>query len=164
MLAPKGTGFMYLRKDVQDRFWTTLASYQWDNHQDGAFRFMQFGTGSVPVVDGLVAALQFIDKIGMPRIARWDAMLTKRLRDGLARIPAVRVASPSDPRLATAITTFRVEGVKAKALQDALWARRVRVRAQNDARGVRLSAHMYVSPSDIDTILGVTTQVASRKG
>jgi isopenicillin-N epimerase len=164
MLAPKGTGFMYVRKDVQDRFWTTLASYQWDNHQDGAFRFMQFGTGSVPVVDGLVAALQFIDKIGMPRIARWDAMLTKRLRDGLARIPAVRVASPSDPRLATAITTFRVEGVKAKALQDALWARRVRVRAQNDARGVRLSAHMYVSPSDIDTILGVTTQVASRKG
>jgi selenocysteine lyase/cysteine desulfurase len=164
MLAPKGTGFMYLRKDVQDRFWTTLASYQWDNHEDGAFRFMQFGTGSVPVADGLVAALRFIDKIGMPRIARWDAMLTKRLRDGLGRIPAVRVASPADPRLAAAITTFRVDGVKAKALQDALWTRRIRVRAQNDARGVRLSAHLYVSPSDIDAILDVTEQVARRKG
>jgi isopenicillin-N epimerase len=164
MLAPKGTGFMYLRKDVQDRFWTTLASYQWDNHDDGAFRFMQFGTGSVPVVDGLVAALRFIDKIGMPRIARWDAMLTKRLRDGLAKIPAARVASPADPRLTAAITTFRIEGVKAKALQDALWERRVRVRAQNDARGVRLSAHLYVSPADIDTILDVSGQVAKRKG
>lgn len=40
ILAPKGTGFLYLRREVQDRFWTTLASnYQWDNHEDGAFRF-----------------------------------------------------------------------------------------------------------------------------
>ena len=95
MMAPKGTGFLYVRRDVQDRFWTTLASYQWDNHEDGAFRFMQYGTGSVAVVDGLMAALRFIEKIGMSRIELWDAGLTKRLRDGLASIPAVRVASPA---------------------------------------------------------------------
>jgi len=162
MMAPKGTGFMYLRRDVQDRFWTTLASYQWDNLKDGAFRFMQFGTGSVPVVDGLMAALRFIEKIGMSRIERWDAGLTKRLRDGLANIPNVRIASPADPRLTTAITTFRVNGVQAKALQDALWAKRVRVRAQNDERGVRLSAHMYVSPADVDVTLDVTREIAAR--
>jgi isopenicillin-N epimerase len=162
MMAPKGTGFMYLRRDVQERFWTTLASYQWDNYKDGAFRFMQFGTGSVPVVDGLMAALRFIEKIGMPRIEQWDANLTRRLRDGLAGIPAVRIASPADPRLTAAITTFRVNGVKAKALQDALWTKRVRVRAQNDERGVRLSAHMYVSPADVDVALEVTREVAAR--
>jgi cysteine desulfurase/selenocysteine lyase len=162
MMAPKGTGFMYLRRDVQDRFWTTLASYQWDNHEDGAFRFMQYGTGSVPVVDGLMAALRFIEKIGMTRIEQWDASLTKRLRDGLASIPAARIASPADPRLTAAITTFRVDGVKAKALQDALWTKRVRVRAQNDERGVRLSAHMYVSPADVDVTLGVTEELAAR--
>jgi isopenicillin-N epimerase len=162
MMAPKGTGFLYLRRDVQDRFWTTLASYQWDNHADGAFRFMQFGTGSVPVVDGLTAALRFIGKVGMPRIERWDAGLTKRLRDGLTSIPKVRIASPSDPRLTAAITTFRVDGMKAKALQDALWTKRVRVRAQNDERGVRLSAHMYVRPADVDVVLDVTREVAAR--
>ena len=47
------------------------------------------------------------------------------------------------------------QGLKAKALQDALWARKIRVRAQSDARGVRLSAHMYVMPSDIDAVLDV---------
>ena len=163
MMAPKGTGFMFLRRDVQHRFWTTLASYQWDNQEDGAFRFMQFGTGSVPVVEGLTAALRFIDRIGMARIERWDAQLTNRLRDGLAQIPAVRVASPVDPRLTAAITTFRVDGMKAKALQDALWARKVRVRAQNDNRGVRLSAHMYLSPADVDTILDVTARAGRQK-
>jgi isopenicillin-N epimerase len=162
MMAPKGTGLLYVRRDIQDRFWTTLASYQWDNHADGAFRFMQYGTGSVPVVDGLVAALHFIGKIGLPRIERWDASLTRRLRDGLAGIPKVRIASPADPRLTAAITTFRVEGVAAKVLQDALWARRVRVRAQGDERGVRLSAHLYVSPADVDAVVEVAREVAAR--
>jgi isopenicillin-N epimerase len=151
MMAPKGTGFMYLRREVQDRFWTTLASYQWDNREDGAFRFMQFGTGSVAVVDGLVAALGFMEKFGMPRIERWDAGLTK-----------VHIASPLDPRLTAAITSFRVDGVKAKALQDALWEKRVRVRAMNEERGVRLSAHIYVSPADVDVVLDVTRAVAGR--
>ena len=161
MMAPKGTGFVYIRHEVQDRLWTTLASYQWDNHEDGAFRFMQYGTGSVAVVQGLSAALGFIEKIGMPRIERWDASLTKRLRDGLATIRAVRLASPADARLAAAITTFRVNGMKAKALQDALWAKRVRVRAQNEERGVRLSAHLYVSPADVDRALDVVHEVAA---
>ena len=161
MMAPKGTGFLYIRRDVQDRFWTTLASSHWDDHENGAFRFMQYGTGAVPVHQGLAAALAFIGKIGVPRIERWDTMLTKRLRDGLARIPSARISSPADPRLASAITTFRIEGVKAKALQDALWARHVRVRAQNDARGVRLSAHLYMSPADVDTVLEVASNLAN---
>ena len=90
------------------------------------------------------------------------AALTKRLREGLAEIPAVRIASPVDPRLTAAITTFRVDGVKAKALQDALWEKKVRVRAQSDERGVRLSAHLYVGPADVDAILDVTRGVAAR--
>jgi len=86
-------------------------------------------------------------------------MLTQRLRDGLARIPAARISSPTDPRLASAITTFRIDGVKAKALQDALWARHVRVRPQGNARGVRLSAHIYTSPAAVDTVLDVASSL-----
>ena len=159
MMAPKGTGFLYIRRDIQERFWTTLASSHWDDQANGAFRFMQYGTGAVPVHEGLTAALAFIDKIGMARIERWDAMLTKRLRDGLARIPRARVTSPTDPRLTAAITTFKVEGTTARALQEALWKERVRVRPQNDARGVRLSAHLYMSPADVDTVLEVASRM-----
>jgi selenocysteine lyase/cysteine desulfurase len=159
MMAPKGTGFLYIRRDIQERFWTTLASSHWDDQASGAFRFMQYGTGAVPVHEGLAAALAFIDKIGMARIERWDAMLTKRLRDGLAGIPRARVTSPADPRLTAAITTFKVEGTTARALQEALWKERVRVRPQNDARGVRLSAHLYKSPADVDTVLDVVSRM-----
>jgi selenocysteine lyase/cysteine desulfurase len=153
LLAPKGTGFLYVRREVQDRFWTTLASTAWDDREKAAFRFMQYGTGSVPVVHGLLAAVRFMQRLGLERIERWDAALTRRLRDGLARLPAAGLSSPSDPRFAAAITTFRVEGVTGRALQDALWAQRIRVRSQGDEKGVRLSAHLYVGPKDIDRVI-----------
>ncbi len=155
LMAPKGTGALYIKRDVQERVWPTLASYAWDDDEAGAFRYMQYGTGSLPVAHGLRAAIEFIDALGMERIERWDLMLANRLRDGLEEIPRVRLASPDDRRFVSAITTFAVDGVSAKQLQQDLWARKVRVRAQGDERGVRLSAHLYVSPADIDTVLDV---------
>jgi selenocysteine lyase/cysteine desulfurase len=160
LLAPKGTGILYVRRSAQDRFATTLASTAWDDRARGAFRFMQYGTGAVPVVDGLMAALRFVGALGVDRIERWDTMLTKRLRDGLASIPKARLGSPADPGFASALSTFRVEGVTARALQDALWAKKIRVRAQGDERGVRLSAHFYVSPADIDRVLEVVESLS----
>ncbi len=155
LLAPKGTGILYIRRDVQPRFWVTLASSHLVDDETGAFRFMQYGTGSVPVVQGLVAALDFIERLGIDRIERWDLMLANRLRDGLAGIKHARLASPADRRLGSAITTFSVAGITGRQLQDALWAKKIRVRAQGQTvdRPVRLSAHFYVAPADIDRVL-----------
>jgi selenocysteine lyase/cysteine desulfurase len=104
-----------------------------------------------------------MNAIGIDRIERWDGMLANRLRDGLAEIPTVRLMSPSDRRFASAITTFAVRGVTGRQLQDALWEKKIRVRAQGQTldRPVRLSAHLYVSPADIDRVLEV---VAGLKG
>jgi selenocysteine lyase/cysteine desulfurase len=163
LMAPKGTGLLYIRRGLQEKFWTTLASYQWENREQGAFRFMQYGTGSTALIDGLMAALGVAERHGMERVERWDLALTKRLRDGLGKIKGAVLSSPSDPRLASAITTFRVEGVPARDLQNALWEKRIRVRAQGDDKGVRLSAHIYVAPADIDQVLEVVAALAAGK-
>jgi selenocysteine lyase/cysteine desulfurase len=162
LLAPKGTGVLYVRREIQKRLWTTLASYQWANETDGAFRFMQYGTGSVALIDGLLAAVEIAERHGMDRVERWNRVLTLRLRNGLRQIPGVILASPEDDRLASAITTFRVDGLKARELQNALWEQRIRVRAQGDDKGVRLSAHIYVNESDIDRVLKVTEDCAKK--
>ena len=156
LLAPKGTGILYITRALQPRVWSTLASGGFDDDTTGAFRFMHYGTGSLPVMYGLRAALAFINNIGIERIERWDTMLTKRLRDGLARVPLARVSSPSDARLMAGITTFSFNGQPGRDLQNALWERKIRVRAQGGSRGVRLSAHLYVSPADIDRVVEVT--------
>jgi selenocysteine lyase/cysteine desulfurase len=159
LLAPKGTGLLYIRKEVQPRVWTTLASASFNDQASGAYRFMQYGTGSLPVVHGLRAALRFMSRIGMERIERWDAMLTKRLREGLAHFSKARLSSPADPRMTAAITTFAVAGHTGRELQDALWEKKIRVRAQGGERGIRLSAHLYVSPADIDRVLEVVSRL-----
>ncbi len=163
LMAPKGTGLLYIRRAVQPQFWTTLASYQWDNQEQGAFRFMQYGTGSTALIDGLLAALALAEGHTMERVERWDLMLSRRLREGLARIPGAVLSSPLDARLGSAITTFRVEGVTARDLQNALWEKKIRVRAQGDDKGVRLSAHVCVAPADIDRALEVVTALAAKK-
>ena len=160
LLAPKGTGFLYLRRGVPQRIWGTLAGSHYADWESGAFRFMQFGTGSVPIVHGLSAAFDFVDKIGLSRIVRWDHMLNARLRDGLESIPAVTITSPADRRFAAAITTFRVDGHTARDLQNALWEKKIRVRAQNDRNGVRFCTHLYVAPDDIDVALDVVRALA----
>ena len=71
-------------------------------------------------------------------------------------MPHVRLLSPTDARFAAGITSFGVSGRTGRELQDALWAKKIRVRAQGDA-GVRLSAHLYVSPADIDRVLEVVS-------
>jgi selenocysteine lyase/cysteine desulfurase len=159
LLAPKGAGLLYIRRNVQQKFWNTLASGVFDE-KAGAFRFMQYGTGSLATVWGLRAALRFINRIGMERIERWDSMVTMRLREGLTRIPGARLTSPGDARLAAAITTFGVRGMTGRRLQDLLWERKIRVRAQGGERGVRLSAHFYVSPRDIDRVLEAVQEAA----
>jgi selenocysteine lyase/cysteine desulfurase len=55
----------------------------------------------------------------------------------------------------TGITTFSNAGKPGRDLQNALWEKKIRVRAQGGSRGVRLSAHLYVSPADIDRVVGV---------
>ena len=139
LLAPKGTGILYIRRERQDEIWTTLASYNYDNYEDGAFRFMQYGTGSPAVIFGLQAALEFNRKIGIERIARWNFELTKQLQEGLAKIPGVRNYSGDKPELWAGATTFGLSNKTSAELQDALWEQKIRVRGQGDnnrARGL----------------------------
>ncbi len=124
---------------------------------------MQYGTGSTAVIDGLMAALALAERNGMERVERWDLGLTRQLRDGLSKIKGAVLSSPSDPRLASAITTFRVEGVLARDLQNALWEKKIRVRAQGDDKGVRLSAHVCVAPEDIARVLEVVSGLAAKR-
>ena len=160
VMAPKGTGFMYVRNDLPWRIWGTLAGSHFDDWEAGAFRFMQFGTGSVPIVHGMVAAFDFVDELGVERISRWDLALNRRLRDGLESIPGVFISSPTHPGFAAAITSFGVEGVSPRELQNAFWEKKIRVRAQRDDVGVRFCCHLYVSPADIDRALDVVARVA----
>jgi selenocysteine lyase/cysteine desulfurase len=159
MGAPAGTGFLYVRPDKISEIWTTVASTRWDNHDDEGFRFTQRGTGNFPVLKGLEASIDFHNEIGPDRVYERIKFLGQRLRTGLRKINKVKIFSPADESICAGITTYKVEGLSGKQLQDAFWEKgRMRPRAQGDF-GVRHCTHIFNSEGEIDEALKIVASL-----
>ncbi|MBV9406148.1 MAG: aminotransferase class V-fold PLP-dependent enzyme [Acidobacteriaceae bacterium] len=162
LLAPPGNGFLYVRSERAQDVWSTLASAQWDNHEDEGYRFSQRGTGSLSMLVGMEAALDFHESLGPERVQQRVKLLGDRLREGLRSMPKVVQFSPHDPAMCAGITVYNVEGVTGARLQDEMWAHgRMRPRSMGDVFGVRQCTHIYNSPEEVDATLRVVSKLAS---
>ncbi len=160
ILAPAGQGFLYVRADREKSVWTTLASSNWENHDDDGYRLSQRGTGSLSLEVGTDAALDFHIGLGPQRVQQRIKFLGDRLRAGLRQIPKVKIYSPDDPKMCAGITVYGVEGIDGGQLQDEFWNRgRLRPRASGGV-GVRHSTHIFNSPEEIDRSLEIVRAVA----
>jgi len=162
LLAPAGTGILYIRKEKIDSVWTTLASSQWDNHEDNGYRLTQRGTGNPAILTGFDAALDFHFEIGPERIYKRIKSLGDHLRNGLTQIPRNRILTSLHPEMNSGITTFNVAEMDGKVLQDELWNRaKLQPRSQGK-KGVRYCTHIYNSITEIDKALAIVTDLAKQ--
>ncbi|HUG39296.1 MAG TPA: aminotransferase class V-fold PLP-dependent enzyme [Longimicrobiales bacterium] len=159
LLAPVGTGFVYVRGELMPRLWPTLASDQWDNREDPGFRLMQYGTGNLSLLVGLEKALDFHAAIGSDRVQQRIVGLADRLREGLEGIPGVTIHSPTHPALRSATTIWSMAGRSPAELQDALWDR-AKVRVRSVGPGVRQCCHIYTLEEDVERSLRTTRALA----
>jgi len=67
LLAPSGEWHVLYPARSEEKFWTTLCSFAWDDQPDGMYRFMQYGTGNRSLLTGLDAALDSHFRIGPGR-------------------------------------------------------------------------------------------------
>jgi isopenicillin-N epimerase len=149
LCAPAGNGVLYVRKERARDIWTTLASAQWENHEDEGYRLQQRGTGNLSLLVGLDAALAFHSLIGPDRVVARIKELGDYLRAGLKNIPGVTIHTPLHPAMCAGITNYAISGASATEMQDALWTRGLRI------RGNRHSTHIYNSKEEIDAALVV---------
>ena len=161
MLAPVGTGLLYVRPERQKELWATLASSAWDDQTDPMYRLMQYGTGNLSLLIGLGVAVDFHNQIGSARIQERDFALADRLRAGLATIPGATIVSPTHPDLTCATTVYGLKNKTGGEMQDYLWERgKVRVRSMGDPIGVRHACHIYNSPEEVDKALALLKEMA----
>lgn len=162
LLAPAGTGILWICPEYIDQVWTTLASGQWDNHEDNGFRLTQRGTGNAALLAGFDAALDFHFEVGPVRIYKRIKQMGDYLRAGLARIPSIKMLTPQNSEMNAGMTTFNIGEMDGKALQDELWKRgRLQPRSQGN-RGVRYSTHIYNSVAEIDRALKIVSDLAGK--
>ncbi len=163
LLAPQGTGLLYLGEAWRTRLWPTLASGGWDDLSLGAHRFNHMGTFDESRLAGLLAAIEFQEVIGRDRIEARIRYLHSELKRELADVPGVQVVSPQDVSLSSGMISFRMHGVDSLSLQRYL-ARsaniRTRVIGEYDYGWMRLSTHIYNTRSDLERVMGLIRGVS----
>jgi len=58
--APKGSGFLYVRDEMIDRLWNTIATEGWEEPKLRAERFQRIGSSNVPSLWGLRASIALL--------------------------------------------------------------------------------------------------------
>lgn len=164
LCAPAGNGFLYLKKEKAPLVWTTLASAQWDNHEDDGFRLSQRGTGNLSLLMGLDEALDFHFELGPEKVYARIKSLGDYLRTRLQEVPGIRIFTPLEPSMAAGITVYNIDGLTGDFIQDELWRRgRMRPRSMGDVFGVRQSTHIYNSFEEIDRTIACLKDIAPLK-
>jgi len=155
--APCGAGILYVRRDVQDRLWPTIASSGWDSRDD-ATRFETLGQRADPLLFALGEAVDFQTKVGKARIQRRIQALSTHLKEELSEIPGVRLHTSMDPYLTAGLTAFSMEGTSPQAIMDYLRERynlvvRTIGSEEKGTRGVRVSTHIFIFHEHVDMLL-----------
>src|SRR5208337_4447089 len=119
--APKGSGFLYVRDEVIDRVWNTIATEGWDEPQLRAERFQRIGSSNVPSLWGLLAAIQMANDIGMDRIEKRHRELCDYILAEMVKRGAESWTSP-DPALRCAIATVNVPPLQRMDLEKWMWS------------------------------------------
>ncbi|MGC2245530.1 MAG: aminotransferase class V-fold PLP-dependent enzyme [Terriglobales bacterium] len=161
--ATKGSGFLYVRDEVIDRIWNTIATEGWDEPQLRAERFQRIGSSNVPALWGLRASIQLANDIGMDRIERRHRHLCDYILAAMIKRGAESWTSP-DAALRCAIATVNVPPVPRMELENWLWKeKKIRIRG-GEPNKLRLSTPYYLSKEDIDRFLESFDEYRRMKG
>jgi selenocysteine lyase/cysteine desulfurase len=164
MFSPYAAGLLYIRKELIEMLPVTYdggRSEKWldfeaDEYQllESAGRF-QFGPWSWPLVHAWATAANWLSGIGAAAIWRRTLLLTDRLKQGLAEIPAAELYTPRAGELSAALVSFGMRGWTGRDLSDAL--RRdcniVIKPLPHSREGLRASLPFFMREGEVDLLL-----------
>ncbi|WP_166872162.1 cysteine desulfurase [Salinibacterium sp. ZJ450] len=171
MLAPTGIGVLYGKSALLNAlppFLTggsmiTTVTMEQTEYLPAPQRF-EAGTQKVSQAIALAAAVDYLDGIGMHRIAAHEARLGHRLAEGLAEIPTVRLLGPAVGRERVGLASFDVRGIHSHDVGQFLDDRGIAVRVGHHCAqplhrrlgvtaSTRASAYLYTTDDEVDQLI-----------
>ena len=160
--APKGSGFLFVRDEVIDRLWNTIATEGWNDTKIRAERFQRIGSSNVPTLWGLRAAVQLANEIGMERIEKRHRQTADYILKEMMKRGAESWTSP-DPTLRCAIAAVNVPPIQIVELENWMWKeKKIRIRGGAPSK-IRLSTPYYLLRKDVDRFLAAFDEYRSVK-
>lgn len=163
LLAPAGSGVLWMSDELAPQIWPCMPSGDWDNHADEGFRFTQRGTENSALMVGFEAALDFHLLIGHDRIIQRIKYLGDYLRSRLQEADLFDIHSSLHPDMCAGLTTYGVKGKTGRELQEAMWSlEKLQPRPVGpDGKYIRFSTHFYNSTDEIDRAIAVARRLVS---
>jgi selenocysteine lyase/cysteine desulfurase len=161
LLAPIGTGFLYVRKENIPTLWplTPAAASRADNIR----KFEEIGTHPAANHNAIAEALTFHEGIGVERKAARLRYLRNRWADRLGRNPKFRIHTNLDPAHSCAIGNVQTLGVPTGKVVAHLWEK-WRIIAtpivHAEYEGLRVTPNVYTTLEEIDTFTAAMEQLA----
>jgi selenocysteine lyase/cysteine desulfurase len=162
LMAPKGTGFLYVRDEVIDRLWNTITTAGWDEPKLRAERFQRIGSSNVPALWGLRAAVQLANQIGMDRIEKRHRQMADHVLKEMVQRGAESWTSP-DAALRCGIASVNVAPIQITEIENWMWKeKKIRIRGGGPSK-IRLSTPYYLLHKDIDRFLAAFDEYRREK-
>jgi cysteine desulfurase/selenocysteine lyase len=179
MLGPTGLGVLYGRHEVLEGLEPTRGGSEmikevWIDRARWNDLPWRFEPGTPPIAEavGLTAAIEYLEKLGMDRVAEHERALTHQALQALGGIDRVRVFGPPPTHERGAVVAFKVEGLHPHDVAALLDTEGIAVRAGHHcaqplmrALGVvgtsRASFSVYNSPAEVDLLAAALERVQS---
>jgi len=176
MLGPKGTGFLYVRRDFQPLLqpyfvggggdtgvWNMATSpITPTEYAPSAHRFYG-GTQSLGLWKGVEAAIGFLETIGMANVERRINSLGSYTQERLLQFGSrIALLTPTEDRSRCGVTGFRIKKMTHDQFFRLCMENKVRIRsvAENGLNALRVSTHIYNTKAEIDRLMELAEKVA----
>ena len=148
LLAPKGTGILFIREEMLERLWAHTVSGEWHNYKQKAYRFSNLGTSNLSVMAGLQAALDFHATLGSNHVHTRIHELAKRVRDRLQGYPQLRLANASADSFYAGLVSFEPAKGNLDRIAAECAARNIRI--AGGAQQIRIATHIFTQPTELN--------------
>jgi isopenicillin-N epimerase len=160
MLAPVGTGFLYVRRENIAKLWplTPASASKADNIR----KFEEVGTHPAANHNAIAEALAFHQAIGTERKSARLRYLTDRWVKQVETTPRVKILSSREPNQAWGLANVSLEGVDVTKAYEQLWAKyRIITAAIKHAefQGLRVTPNIYTTLDELDTFAGAIKEI-----
>jgi len=160
LLAPIGTGFLYVRRENIPALWplTPAAASRADNIR----KFEEIGTHPAANHNAIAEALTFHEGIGIERKAARLRYLRNRWADRLGKNPKFRIHTNLDPAHSCAIGNIELIGTPSAKVVAQLWEK-WRIIAtpivHDEYTGLRITPNVYTTLEEVDTFISAMETV-----
>ncbi len=167
LLAPFGTGILFVKRDQIPKFWPLQAAPA--RSTNDIRKFEEIGTAPVAPKAAIADALAFHQAIGAERKAARLYYLTMRWATPLGQLPRVQMHSSLKPGQTWGLATVGIQGMEASKISTFLWDRyRIIVAAlagspppgqHYDYQGIRVTPNIYTTLQEVDTFVGAMKEL-----